>query len=61
LFQKEENLQREIKRKIQQNNGKIIFFLIALFISIALLIFVFYFAVNKTYVYIKPEMTVKTV
>ena len=61
LFQKEDNLQREIKRKIQQNNGKIIFFLITLFISIALLIFVFYFAVNKTYVYIKPEMTVKTV
>ena len=35
-------------------------FLWWLAISLVLLIFIFYFAVNKTYIYITPEITVKT-
>ncbi len=35
-------------------------FLFWLFISVLLLIFIFYFAVNKTYIYITPEVVVKT-
>ncbi len=41
------------------NNGKISYFLAFLIVSIILLFFVFYFAVNKTYVYIKPEIEVR--
>lgn len=36
------------------------FFVISLIISILLLMFIFYFAVNKTYVYITPEIAIKT-
>ncbi len=42
-----------------QNNWKISYFIAFLIISILLLFFVFYFAVNKTYVYIKPEIEIK--
>ncbi len=40
-------------------NWKISYFISFLIISIVLLFFVFYFAVNKTYVYIKPEIEVR--
>lgn len=42
------------------SNSKIWYFISFLFISFILLIFIFYFAVNKTYIYITPEIEVKT-
>lgn len=48
-----------LKRK-QEQKGKIWLFFIGLLISIWLFVFVFYFAVNKTNVYITPEVTIKT-
>ena len=36
------------------------FFLVWLIISILLFIFIFYFAVNKTYIYISPEVIIKS-
>lgn len=55
------------KRTKKYNNKKIIddsnFFLLVfwLIISLSLLGFIFYFAVSKTYVYINPELWIKTV
>lgn len=47
------------KKKIKDSN---VFLLVSgLIISLSLLIFIFYFAVSKTYVYITPELSVKTV
>jgi len=46
--------------KKQEHKSKIGFFLIWLLFSIWLFIFVFYFAVNKTNIYITPEVTIKT-
>jgi len=50
----------DYQRKYWVVNWKIWFFLIWLVISILLFIFIFYFAVNKTYIYITPEITIKT-
>ncbi len=50
----------EYQKKYSANNSKIWFFLLWLIFSIFILLFVFYFAVNKTYIYITPEVTVKT-
>ena len=41
-------------------NSKIWFFIIWLISSIILFMFIFYFAVNKTYIYITPEISIKT-
>lgn len=41
-------------------NSKIWYFIIWLLISVFLLLFIFYFAVNKTYIYITPEVSIKT-
>jgi len=41
-------------------NWRIWYFISFSFISFFLLIFIFYFAVNKTYIYITPEIEVKT-
>ena len=41
-------------------DSKIRYFITLLFISILLLIFIFYFAVNKTYIYVTPKIEVKT-
>ncbi|EKE26265.1 MAG: hypothetical protein ACD_4C00350G0001 [uncultured bacterium (gcode 4)] len=55
------------KRTLKSRNKKIIedsnFFLLIfwLIISLSLLSFIFYFAVSKTYVYISPELGIKTV
>lgn len=49
----------EYQKKYSSANSKVWFFLLWLIISLILLIFVFYFAVNKTYVYITPEITIK--
>lgn len=43
-----------------QQESKIWYFITLLFVSILLLIFIFYFAVNKTYIYITPKIEVKT-
>lgn len=40
-------------------DGKIWYFITAFFLSLLLLIFIFYFAVNKTYIYITPKIEVK--
>ncbi len=48
------------RKKIKNKKSRIWYFLFWLIISILLLIFIFYFAVNKTYVYITPEITIKT-
>lgn len=47
-------------RKKQEHKSKIWLFLLGLLVSIGLFIFVFYFAVNKTNIYITPEVTIKT-
>ncbi|MDD2486962.1 MAG: hypothetical protein PHS92_01165 [Candidatus Gracilibacteria bacterium] len=55
------------KRTKKYNNKKVVddsnFFLlvVGLVISLSLLSFIFYFAVSKTYVYITPELGIKTV
>ena len=48
------------QNKYWVKNSKIWLFLMWLIISIVLFIFIFYFAVNKTYIYITPEITIKT-
>ena len=50
----------EYQKKYASNNSKIWFFLLWLIASIFLFIFIFYFAVNKTYIEITPEITIKT-
>lgn len=47
-------------RKKTKENSRLWFFIIWLFISLFLLFFIFYFAVNKTYITIKPDITIKT-
>ena len=44
----------------KEQKTKIWIFFITLLVSIALFVFVFYFAVNKTSVYITPDITIKT-
>jgi hypothetical protein len=50
----------DYQNKYGKGNSKIWFFIIWLIASIFLFIFIFYFAVNKTYIYITPEITIKT-
>ena len=51
-----------LKYKYTKNEkSRIWFFISWLLISILLLIFIFYFAVNKTYISITPEITIKTI
>lgn len=45
---------------IREKQTWISFFLLGLFLSSLMLVFIFYFAVNKSYIYITPEITVKT-
>jgi hypothetical protein len=50
-----------LKYKYTKNEkSRIWFFISWLIISILLLVFIFYFAVNKTYISITPEITIKT-
>lgn len=51
---------KNYKEKYVKQKTPIAFFLFGLIISSIMLVFVFYFAVNKSYVYITPEITVKT-
>lgn len=48
-----------VKYNKKYGNWKIWFFITFIFISFFLLLFIFYFAVNKTYIYISPEIEVK--
>ncbi|MDP2090629.1 MAG: hypothetical protein Q8K30_03435 [Candidatus Gracilibacteria bacterium] len=54
------NIIFEYQKKYSANNSKIGFFLLGLIISLLMFIFIFYFAVNKTYIYITPEISIKT-
>lgn len=60
FWSKTQNIILEYHKKNSTWNSKIWFFMVWLMISILLFIFVFYFAVNKTYIYITPEITIKT-
>jgi len=50
----------EVKSIKEKHTTWISFFLLWLFLSSLMLVFIFYFAVNKSYIYITPEITVKT-
>lgn len=58
LRKTDDNIISKYQRKYW--NWKIWFFISWLILSLFLLIFIFYFAVNKTYIYITPEIEVKT-
>lgn len=61
LFSKnKDNIVFDYKKKYLVKNSKIWIFLLWLILSFLLLIFIFYFAVNKTYIYITPDITIKT-
>ncbi|MCP4522828.1 MAG: hypothetical protein GY828_01280 [Candidatus Gracilibacteria bacterium] len=47
-------------RHTKEKKAKIGLFFVAFIVSIVLFFFVFYFAVNKTYIYITPEITIRT-
>lgn len=55
-----EDFSFEKTRKYYKQNPKLWIFFIWLLSSIFLLIFIFYFAVNKTYIYITPDIKIKT-
>lgn len=57
---KTHNITFDYHKKNWNGNSKIWFFIIWLIISLLLFSFVFYFAVNKTYIYITPEISIKT-
>lgn len=57
---KTNNITFEYQKKYWISSSKIWYFLIGLISSIFLFFFIFYFAVNKTYVYITPEINIKT-
>ena len=57
---KTNNITFEYQKKYWSYNSKIWYFLIWLIASVFLFLFIFYFAVNKTYVYITPEINIKT-
>lgn len=61
LFRKSKGYENfdDYKNRYFKQKTRIWFFLIGLWISFLLLVFIFYFAVNKTYIYITPEITVK--
>ncbi|MDD2870810.1 MAG: hypothetical protein PHS49_02370 [Candidatus Gracilibacteria bacterium] len=50
----------EYQKKYSTSNSKIGFFLLGLLGSVLLFIFIFYFAVNKTYIEITPEISIRT-
>ena len=54
------NIITDYQKKYKNTNSKIWYFLVWLIISFFLFIFIFYFAVNKTYIYITPEIIIKT-
>ncbi|MFK7780443.1 MAG: hypothetical protein QM490_04910 [Candidatus Gracilibacteria bacterium] len=54
------NIIFDYHKKYASGNSKIGFFMLGLVASILLFIFIFYFAVNKTYIHITPEITIKT-
>lgn len=47
-------------KKYSTWNSKMWFFILWLIASIFLFVFIFYFAVNKTYIYITPEVNIRT-
>lgn len=49
------------KNKKRGQDSQLFFLIIGLTISLSLLVFIFYFAVSKTYVTISPELDVKTI
>ena len=57
---KSNNITFEYQKKYWFKKSKIGYFIIALISSIFLFFFIFYFAVNKTYIYITPEINIKT-
>lgn len=60
FWNKTPNIIFDYQKRYSSGNSKIWFFMLWLTASILLFIFIFYFAVNKTYVYITPEITIKT-
>ncbi len=58
LFKKKTNVYKNKKRG---QDSHLFFLIIGLTISLSLLVFIFYFAVSKTYVTISPELDVKTI
>ncbi|MDQ1343914.1 MAG: hypothetical protein QG650_634 [Patescibacteria group bacterium] len=56
-FQKRRNVYKG--RKVARDSGALLLVL-GLVISLSLLAFIFYFAVSKTYVYITPELSIRT-
>ena len=59
LFKK--SAKKTYSKNKNSQNSHFFFLVIGLIISFSLLSFIFYFAVSKTYVYITPELGVKTV
>ncbi len=57
---KTNNITFEYQKKYLLKNWKIWYFLIWLISIVLLFFFIFYFAVNKTYIYITPEINIKT-
>lgn len=58
LFKKKTHIYKNKKRG---QDSQLFFLIIGLTISLSLLVFIFYFAVSKTYVTISPELDVKTI
>jgi hypothetical protein len=58
VFKKKTNVYKNKKRS---HDSHLFFLIIGLTISLSLLVFIFYFAVSKTYVTISPELDVKTI
>ena len=54
------NIIQDYQKSHKNTSSKIWYFLIWLVASFFLFLFIFYFAVNKTYIYITPEITIKT-
>ncbi len=60
FWDKTPNIISEYWNKYSGTKSKMWLFLLWLITSILLFVFIFYFAVNKTYIYITPEITIKT-
>lgn len=58
LFKKKTHV---YKNKKWGQDSQLFFLIIGLIISLSLLVFIFYFAVSKTYVTISPELDIKTI
>lgn len=59
LFSKK--AKKTYKNRNKSQSSHVFLLVIGLIASLSLLSFIFYFAVSKTYIYIKPELSVKTV